>query len=813
MKILSCKIENFGKLSNQEFRFTAGKNVIFQDNGYGKSTLAAFIRALFYGLDGTKTRDDVKNEAKRYAPWQGGVFGGRLVFETSGKTYQITRTFDKKGNTEFFECRDANTNLVTNDFSEEIGEELFAINRESFSRSVFIGQDDLATAATDVIHGKIGGNENHSQDLSLFDLADNFLKTRLDKITPNRVTGLASGEKKEMEELKRSLSNKSFVEANYRAQEEMREQKREELIHIHEEKDSLQLLQRQKSEEKAKNEIRKMLQEKKEKLEEQEKQQEKLISSFGLFVPDIETINQNIEKATVLLQVQTQGKENAFSTEDMTKMDAFHNQFAGGIPSEEECASYEQIAIDLSQKQNEYQEKRMTDNEKRSYASLSQQIEKKQKEQVQLEKKKQQGKKIQILSIPFFVLAAAATGAGFLLLKNPILGIAVGGVLALLGVLFLILGGQQKRTDVSGLQEELQQMMQDFELLKQKETDFDESVAMQQILSTRNSLNSFLQRYHIVNDNEVFLDDLHLLREDINQYLLLQKKEKLHEEAVLKQQQLIQELDAFYISMGQQVNQVLDLSIYRKTLGVLLEKRIRLDQVMEATTQMREEYAQYVAAHPVETEDTMVSFEESSSLTLEEVNQLIDQNREKENQCYERMHELENSLDMMLENLEELNEKEEQLQSVTAAYLGHLQQFQDGTKAREFLAKAKDALTNRFSTPIYEAFCQYFSLLTKNAGIILSDDFAIDAHADVSFLSAGTQRQVTSLSKGYQDLVHLCLRFAYIDAMYPNEKPVVFLDDPFTNFDTEKVKQGLAFLDEISEKYQVLYFTCHESRA
>ena len=48
--------------------------------------------------------------------------------------------------------------------------------------------------------------------------------------------------------------------------------------------------------------------------------------------------------------------------------------------------------------------------------------------------------------------------------------------------------------------------------------------------------------------------------------------------------------------------------------------------------------------------------------------------------------------------------------------------------------------------------------------------------------------------------------------MYTQEKPVVIFDDPFVNLDGAKTEAALQFLAEIGKEYQVIYFTCHESR-
>ena len=41
MKLISCTIENFGKLNNVTYDFSGECNTICEDNGWGKSTLAS----------------------------------------------------------------------------------------------------------------------------------------------------------------------------------------------------------------------------------------------------------------------------------------------------------------------------------------------------------------------------------------------------------------------------------------------------------------------------------------------------------------------------------------------------------------------------------------------------------------------------------------------------------------------------------------------------------------------------------------------------------------------------------------------------
>lgn len=58
MKLIKCHIENFGKLSDFTYDFTDGCNTVCEENGWGKSTLAAFLRVMLSdsGMKGRGTR-------------------------------------------------------------------------------------------------------------------------------------------------------------------------------------------------------------------------------------------------------------------------------------------------------------------------------------------------------------------------------------------------------------------------------------------------------------------------------------------------------------------------------------------------------------------------------------------------------------------------------------------------------------------------------------------------------------------------------------------------------------------------------------
>ena len=48
MKLVSLHIDNFGKFNNLDMSFNNGLNQLIEENGWGKSTLTAFIKVMFY---------------------------------------------------------------------------------------------------------------------------------------------------------------------------------------------------------------------------------------------------------------------------------------------------------------------------------------------------------------------------------------------------------------------------------------------------------------------------------------------------------------------------------------------------------------------------------------------------------------------------------------------------------------------------------------------------------------------------------------------------------------------------------------------
>jgi uncharacterized protein YhaN len=231
MRLISCHIENFGKLSQLDLDFSHEIHSVYEKNGWGKSTLAAFLKIMFYGFENERSRDGYQNERRRYQPWQGGVYGGTLTFEVKGVRYHVSRSFGQREKEDTFSLREAETNLISHEYSKDLGEELFHIDRASFERTLFISQNDCETETTDRIYAKIGNLTEASHDMSDYEKADSRLHDLLNAMSPVRKTGSLYRMEEKMYQLETEVRRKEGIKQELSAFEKERNRiKQEEVL-------------------------------------------------------------------------------------------------------------------------------------------------------------------------------------------------------------------------------------------------------------------------------------------------------------------------------------------------------------------------------------------------------------------------------------------------------------------------------------------------------------------------------------------------------------------------------------------------------
>lgn len=182
MKILSCHIDAFGKFKDVDFNFDQ-MNVIYQKNGFGKTTLAQFLKAMFYSLAPSSKKVAVKSERDLYKPFNfDGRFGGNLTFECEKGTFIIARSFGATVTMDRFLLLDAKTKLKSNVFSENVGEELFGVGRDTFENSIFFGQKNLPSGINDDIRANLSTGVLSGDDIDAYEKTQTKLQKRLKEL-------------------------------------------------------------------------------------------------------------------------------------------------------------------------------------------------------------------------------------------------------------------------------------------------------------------------------------------------------------------------------------------------------------------------------------------------------------------------------------------------------------------------------------------------------------------------------------------------------------------------------------------------------
>lgn len=186
MRLISCYIENFGGLSHYTCDFNSGITELREPNGFGKTTLAEFIRAMFYGFP-RANKSIKKDKRKKYRPWQGGKCGGKLVFEYEGEQYRIERFFGDAPASDTFELYDMSTHRRSRKFSSNIGVELFQLDSDSFERSTYLPQLYVADSlTTDNIQAKLGDLVDDTNDINNYEKAITAIRTKRSSLIPYR---------------------------------------------------------------------------------------------------------------------------------------------------------------------------------------------------------------------------------------------------------------------------------------------------------------------------------------------------------------------------------------------------------------------------------------------------------------------------------------------------------------------------------------------------------------------------------------------------------------------------------------------------
>ena len=148
----------FGCLDQAELTLEPGLNRLRLDNEQGKSTWAAFLTAMFYGIDTSKR--SVKGrlaDKSRYQPWSGKAMAGTVELEWQGRELVLQRTSERGKPLANFRAWDRETGRDVPELTaSNCGLTLLGVERGVFQRSAFLSGAELAVSQDQDLARRLG---------------------------------------------------------------------------------------------------------------------------------------------------------------------------------------------------------------------------------------------------------------------------------------------------------------------------------------------------------------------------------------------------------------------------------------------------------------------------------------------------------------------------------------------------------------------------------------------------------------------------------------------------------------------------------
>ena len=168
----------FGCLDGAVLELQDGLNCIVLPNERGKSTWAAFLTAMFYGVD--TSQRSVKGriaDKNRYQPWNGKPMSGTVELERDGQILVLQRTSERGKPLGVFRAWDRETGLAVDGLTgENCGRKLLGVERAVFQRSAFLSGADLTVTQDQDLARRLGALAAAGRESDSYPQAESKLK-------------------------------------------------------------------------------------------------------------------------------------------------------------------------------------------------------------------------------------------------------------------------------------------------------------------------------------------------------------------------------------------------------------------------------------------------------------------------------------------------------------------------------------------------------------------------------------------------------------------------------------------------------------
>jgi len=804
MRIREIYIEGFGKLSGLKLTLSDGLNVLKRENGFGKTTLSVFIKAMLYGLDKTKRQSITENDRRRYLPWSGGRCGGSLTLETGGRIYRIERTFGERAQDDTFRLYDMETGRESLAFTERIGEELFGIDADGFLRTVFLSEENLSGKNDNkTVAAKLTSLVGCDGDISSLDRALDALEEER-KIYYKRGGGGEIGElQRKAAELDARLGEAKRLKAELRESEGELKEVSEALREAIDRRDA----ERARALEAGRERVRRVYVKQYKEMKRAEAEDAERLSALDAFfaegiptLSEIEEVREKLSEAAVLSR-QRESEHHSSS--------AF-----GGSVSEAEYARAKELSERLTRLEGEISALDGREGEGGFVSDLPP------LEDIKDARNgiKKRGTLSPILYISV-LLAALSAVAGYL--TSPLLYALLipSAILFVIGIIRTArrkrrLGLAEKkarlliesvtgrvcaRGELDGMLSELLRMAEAAEAKRRDGAVCRErSAALKREAEALTAeAESFIRRFDGISDGTVQSRINEILIKRRAWLALSGERDAIAREARASERRadaLKEEINAFlsrYKTVSDRpLDEIASLLTERETL---IRSQRRTEESVRA---FREEHGITDADLLLDEAEAPTGYS-AAEISDSELSRLEAARALSERRCAE--------LSSRIAALDGVGEEQKELLERKAEYEKRLRMI---TKAKELLLRASDSLTSKYLRRTKEAFMGYLTLISRE----LSGDFSMNASFEIMRSEGGEYKSAEAYSRGVRDILSFAMRLALIDSLYEGERPFVILDDPFAHLDDAALKNAKAAVKAIAREKQIIYLTCTDQR-
>jgi len=849
MKLVSCHINNFGALHNKDINFNKGMTCFCDENGKGKSTFAAFIRAMLYGMPTNTKRSRDFNDREHYYPFAGGQFGGSLVIEKGGKEYRIERIFDKRSEkSDELKIIDGKGDFIN---CQIPGEFFFEIDEESFSRTAFVTSKDIDISNTVSINHKLNNFVDNTNEENNFDKIILLLTTKYKCLKADR------GNKGTISTISDQIYEKETGISNLEKTNSGLSEKYTKLNALDAELNEL----KQKSNDIRRSDVLCSFWQHYDSITCQEKkkteQSDKIMLSYPCGIPEkleadkIKMLSANLNTEEVFIE------QSVFPLKKEEDLRNLNLIFVEGVPSDENLSEINDRIGILAEKESKLQY--INDLQEKNFAARlhekfirgvpdDKSIEEKKKLCEKItnnEKSIEQYEKSLYSEISVNVpkkktaLPLIFTVIGFCLLAIGVLicffDLSTGIILTVAAIfLLLIVNRINIRQPVLSVNPDLQRKIIDMKSENEKFIAELRPFCYEYGIQDKPSLNDFVNLANDKKDYSEFIFNREKAEKEANDSRKFCDGERIKIMKFFKKYCVEgNNLTDLYMELIRKKSEYVLFEKEKTYAGITRTKHIKdHDEIIKQINEILIKYELSVDNNAAEFANKILSdikdlqrlhedaeyykteaekYKTEKGLTNRPLME-TSVNNQQLNDLIHRKEIEQNSLSCEIKDdelqLETLHEIREEVENLKILKENKENEYRIIKKTIGFFEDAENSLREKYVGPIESKYKEYIDRISNDLGC----DMGMNFNFEITYDKEGAARNSRHLSSGQRTCMELCLRFSMIENMYISEKPFVIMDDPFANLDEKHLANSIEVTNELSREIQILYFCCHHSR-